>query len=248
MFLRFATAPPPAPPQARDGISPAGWSLRSLPDHGHLRIRASAPEPSETTEAQSTATLPTTTILSLGLGFIGAALVAIVLTLFLRYYLVTRVYPERAGMPPPPRTEGGFWARVGGWWDTFLAGYGSAYWEPRYVVRRRPRRPEMWEVMLDEKAAGRGRDSRCSGATSSTSGTEGESKEKEKEKARGSMDAGGPSDARGPGVRLVRVSEEEEELGELTQVSYPASTQLTPASRAQSHRPGTETRRHTEHQ
>lgn len=229
MFLRFATAPPPPPPRARDRISPLLASLRSLrtlPDHGEpqrLRIRAS--EPSETTQAENTATLPTTTILSLGLGFIGAALVAIVLTLFLRYYLVTRVYQDRAGAPPPVR-EGGFWARFGGWWDTFLAGYGSAYWEPRYVVRRRPRRPEMWEVILDEKAAGRGRDSRCSGTTASTEGEGEKEGDKGKEKLnfddeRGDVGMAGRSrdPVRGPGVRLVRVSEEEEELGELTQVS-----------------------------
>lgn len=236
MFLRFATAPPP---QARDRISPFLRDLRDIPNHA-LRIRSQT-QASEEPHAENTATLPTTTILSLGLGFIGAALVAIVLTLFLRYYLVTRVYPDRR---PPPR-EGGFWARFGGWWDTFLAGYGSAYWEPRYVVRRRPRRPEMWEVILDEKAAARGRDSRMSGSTEGEVEEKEKEREKEKEKEKERQQeemkgkekgkgkakadevktvdfAGGSRDPvpRGPGVRLVRVSEEEEELGELTQVSY----------------------------
>lgn len=231
MFLRFATAPPP---QARNRISPFLRDLRDIPNHA-LRIRSQT-QASEEPHAENTATLPTTTILSLGLGFIGAALVAILLTLFLRYYLVTRVYPDRR---PPPR-EGGFWARFGGWWDTFLAGYGSAYWEPRYVVRRRPRRPEMWEVILDEKAAARGRDSRMSGSTEGEGEKEKEREEerpqqeaKGKEKGKGkeepregvkSVDfVGGSRDpGRGPGVRLVHVSETEE-LGELTQVSYTSS-------------------------
>lgn len=232
MNLRFATPTTPLPPDVRDRISRA---VREQADHA-LRIRGSDPSaassdsplPSEPARSSipvptSDASLPTTKILSLGLGFIGAALIAIVITLFLRYYLVTRDRRQAADGIPPRDGQGegrrGFWGSFAEWWAGYWTGSGTEFWGPQYVVRRRSKRPEMWEVMLDEKALGSpGQDSRLSADA-------GTAKEGEKAAQRADV-AAEAGVAEGSGrtesiCKVGRAAEEAEELfGGLTQVSF----------------------------
>lgn len=205
MYVRFA--PGSDPPLA-------------LADRPSLRIRNQSlpsPTPSAAPAASQETSLPATTILSLGLGFIAAALFAIAVSLTLRFYFVTRVYPARTGHTHPSRRGPGeharFRDRVADWWSTFWAGPGE-FWETTYVVRRKQRRPEMWEVLVAEKELLYG-EQQGEGGRASHDGPADVGQEKAVVAAPNCAQA----EASSPGVKLVRIAEEEDALSDAWQVS-----------------------------
>ncbi|BEI84116.1 hypothetical protein CcaverHIS002_0407200 [Cutaneotrichosporon cavernicola] len=117
-----------------------------LPTPTVPHFHAQSTSPSASAAPTSDVSLSSTTIVALGMGFIGAALLVVGLTVLLRVGAVARaVRRERAqGEDITFRT---MWRRYGGAWGLLFAPAQDDQWTPVRVRRRKVGpTPKMWDV------------------------------------------------------------------------------------------------------
>lgn len=113
------------------------------PTHTHPSSQQHTSAPPTTT---SDVSLSSTTIVALGMGFIGAALLVVGITVLLRVAIVGRAV-RRARAQGETTDFRSMWRRYGGVWGLLFAPGQQVDWTPVRVRRRRVGPPpKMWDV------------------------------------------------------------------------------------------------------